>query len=124
MSYWNGIYHLILTEDENLLLDGTLKLFAPFEILTTNSQATTYPTINLELLFKSEIESKLEELNKKAFLDGNDTIVTATRLLKTYLEQYFPTAYDAVAAAMLDPITQFLPQNGTYLSKNNISKAD
>lgn len=60
-------YNLILSEDEKKLLKGFIQLLEPFELFTIGAQANKYPTINMELLYRIEIEQRLTEIEQRAF---------------------------------------------------------
>lgn len=117
-------YNLILSEDEKKLLKGFIQLLEPFELFTIGAQANKYPTINMELLYRIEIEQRLTEIEQRAFLENEYTLSDAVRILKDKLDLRFPITDIAVAAAILDPAVQFLPHINQYLNRNQLTRAE
>lgn len=117
-------YQLILTEDEKALLNGFMNILEPFEMFTIGAQANKYPTLNMELLFRTEIDAKLNELQVEVFLSSEATLNDAIDFLKSRLDHRFPVTDEAVAAAILDPAVQHLPRIDEYLNEKQLTRAE
>lgn len=115
-------YDLILTLNERDILNGMIRILEPFQMLSVGAQATQYPTLNMELLFKIEIETTLAELAQEFFLNSDQQLCDAIDLLKSQLDHRFPTTDFAIAAAILDPAAQHLSQIDAYLSGKQLTK--
>lgn len=53
-----GDYDLILNEDEWELLGNYVEILKVFEVFTVHMQARNYPTMNMIILFRSDIVAR------------------------------------------------------------------
>lgn len=73
-----GKYEYILSANEMKLLDGLVQLLDVFNVFTVYVQGNQYPTMNTMVLFYTEIEHRLEQIN---LFNTNETIEKAVAIL-------------------------------------------
>lgn len=101
----NEFYDFILNVEESILLGGLVELLEVFNIFTTYIQSNQFSTLNMLVLFREEIKSKLDTIS---LMSDIAVIRKAAHILIGNLENRFPLTMDVIAASIIDPSVQHL----------------
>lgn len=111
------MYELILSNEENQLVNGLVELLEVFSVFTRYIQGDKYPTVNILPIFYSEIEPRL---NTVILMTPNQTIQRAAEKLLANLKKRLDLNQIVIAAAILDPTMQHHSVVNEWLNENGM----
>ncbi|OXA42416.1 Zinc finger BED domain-containing protein 1 [Folsomia candida] len=111
------LYEKILLPNEIKAAIEIKKVLEFFEIATDVLQGSSYPSIHLSLLIRSEIVDRISMQDA-----DSDLTKSIKKTLLSHLEHRFPVTEDIVCACLLDPGMKRLTIIETYLAEKNQSK--
>lgn len=108
---------MILSRGEVTLLGKIVDVLEVFTTFTKYIQGNSYPTLNSLVLFYVEIKQSLEQLKEA---NTCDVIGTVIDILLNNLDKRFQLTDASIAAAVLDPSTQHLPEINSWLESKGM----
>nr|CAI5851446.1 unnamed protein product [Callosobruchus analis] len=109
---------LLLRDNEHNMIEQLISLFQKFKEIVDIMSSESQPTINLVLIFRSEIKRLLEDV------EDNENLVLKN-LLSNMLEKLdhrFPISEIEIASALLDCRFQAIKEIDHYMEQHNTTK--
>jgi len=114
-----GENDLCLSQYEFKLIEGLCEFWKKFETITSILSGETYSTVNLACVFRSELQSSLEEDDKDI-----PEIAELKNNMRKNFDNRFPMSELVCIGALLDPRCQNLVDVKEFLTKNGTTAFD